>query len=1085
MAMQPPPLKQDDPFAGLAGLLQLKDTVGSALGGALSGAAQVPVLGGGLQALGTAGNVALTPLNLAVTLLGDERAKKAAADAYRTEGGDLPSIFDAPAVARAVDAGRQDFARRLGGIASDTNESVPNRLLAGAAGGVLDVAPLVAPVPLFPRGGGTLGERLISPKTEAAGTASGRFGVKKVGSGKFDHVVIDESGNTVSKPMTRAGAEGTANRMSREAAPAEAPAAPETVFGDSAPLSEVQTEGSAKAFGHKKIGQDWLGAMTDEIIQTGQTTMTPEFLVTDADIGPLIDASLRTGGQAITPESRLAAAQQIIANAMEKAPHKAAAVAKKSVDSVKRVAQTADGIAKRAAEGADPVQVFSDGIDAAAQIADEGQTLAPLRGGEQMTLLDRVVPEGERAADLKATPAAPKPTSALGQTLDALNGTRALVAGGDFSAAGRQLFPILFAHPKAYVQGVVKGAFNAFQNDVAFAATQKALKDYIATLGITADDAGLFLSEVGGGVLKGSDPYAGVGWIKQRFPFLSKYTDLLGRAEQGYVGSLNATRVAVLKGLVESAEAGGKKLTIPEIQAVAKDINLITGRFGHVGKDPMGQAAAAWKLANGLGFSPQFTASRAALLPETIKSAGKVIWDSAHGRKPTLADLEMVRLGAGYVASVTSMWALAKASGLNINPDPTSANFGKIELGKQGEVPAALVGAADFFGFSTQTYNGKVYLEPTNGVGPDVKLLAQVLGPFLGHPPTDQKGKQWNPWDPNFGERSVHDLVLNWTENKLNPALGTVVGATKGMPSDLGDVTENPVTSLLIPLWLQSAISASGTTAAGGPANVGPLSTLDAGSVEKRRLGRDLAVPPGMESLSGPRQVEASQFVQQNVKDRLNALVGTTEYQGASDAEKQTMIDRNTRSAADQARRDFAVRLVNQSDSVDEQVAAANVGLKAAGNRIDRAKTVLQMMQGGLSADAVRRIDASRDQTDPTKANYDPTVDEYLQGAQIADQWNRAPAFTLGTPEDWSAAQAAAKRLRALRADATRRGQSNLFADPNVVRFYTEAANGWLAILYGRDGSAKTNLIGPARREIQKDPLWRLFGPSIQENADI
>lgn len=123
---------------------------------ALGAASQAPVVGGALQAIGTVGNIATVPFGLPSLLSGDPVAQRAALEAYRTEGGDVPGLFDIAAVARSVQAGREAQAGEFAQIAENQGEGVLNRTLAAAAQFATGALPNVAPVPFVPGGARTI-----------------------------------------------------------------------------------------------------------------------------------------------------------------------------------------------------------------------------------------------------------------------------------------------------------------------------------------------------------------------------------------------------------------------------------------------------------------------------------------------------------------------------------------------------------------------------------------------------------------------------------------------------------------------------------------------------------------------------------------------------------------------------------------------------------------------------------------------------------------------------------------------------------------------------------------------------------------
>jgi len=131
--------------------------VGSAVGGALRGAADVPVLGGVLQGLGEAYGQTVTPtLGLIEKSAGSRVAQRAFDENYKTLGGETPSPFDVFATTRGLRAAHQASQEDARSIASDTRRHPLERALSGIQYGAGVVAEETMPVPGIGQAGAVL-----------------------------------------------------------------------------------------------------------------------------------------------------------------------------------------------------------------------------------------------------------------------------------------------------------------------------------------------------------------------------------------------------------------------------------------------------------------------------------------------------------------------------------------------------------------------------------------------------------------------------------------------------------------------------------------------------------------------------------------------------------------------------------------------------------------------------------------------------------------------------------------------------------------------------------------------------------------
>jgi len=756
----------------------------------------------------------------------------------------------------------------------------------------------------------------------------------------------------------------------------------------------------------------------------------------------------------------------------------------------------ADVRAAAEAGTADAATLRAKGVGNIAEPTTTGANQSLFAEGATDPLFAHVDPKGGGA--LPRNTVARQPFNA-GQFLrDAIpnlaNATRSIVAGADFSAAGRQAFPFLFSHAPSYVKGLGRGVQAMFQTEESLARTTAGFKQSIEATGINAGREGLYLADVGGGLVKGEERYQGIQKLVGKIPVIGGF---YGATERAYVGTLNAVRTYSYLGSVKmydsiAAKTGKEALSLADKQTIAKDINVLSGQgFKLDPKNTSETVLAVAKLSNGLGFAPKFTVARARLIPDTAKSFLNMAWDAGHGHVPNPADVEQVRLGVGYAAGVMAIWQVASAQGLKIGLDPHSTNFGKVDLGPDGNPEIAKATALlETLGFSTQNYSGRVYLDPGQGIGQDIRLLTQLIPPKLGGGVVSSSGKAYDPYTANgaAGQNSPLDIILNFFENKAAPLPGAAIRFFGNKTGDQGDITNNSITSLLIPLVAQSVLSTSGATKPGGSIRPiddfpGATSVVDA---EKQRLKQDIPTPPGVATLSADKQVAYAEQVKQATEKATNDVLKLPEYQKADDATKQALIKKASTAASNIAQKNYGLNIA-LTGTPQEVVSGTALALAGAGTNQEKGSVLLQIKDAGrLTPDVAAAIDAQRNQPDPKKPNYDLTADEYVKVHQLASSWAQAPAFSYGNPGEWAAAERARAQYMKLQKEFPPEKVGNTsIMDPRLLDFWASAANGNFALFYTKDGSRKTNLVSPERKAIESDPLWKHVGKKPDTTEEI
>ena len=535
------------------------------------------------------------------------------------------------------------------------------------------------------------------------------------------------------------------------------------------------------------------------------------------------------------------------------------------------------------------------------------------------------------------------------------------------------------------------------------------------------------------------------------------YRALVGAAESGFGLTINSQRFYTFKEGVEARARSGRPMSAKEMAAFNRFLNASTG-------------TGTWKalesdskILNGLFWAPKFVASRIQAPIEPFRALKEGYPELA---KREAQDL-IKTFGAGF-----AVLQLANAAGFKVGLDPTSSDFGKIVVGNT----------------SFDIWGG--FQQPA--------VLVARLYEELGQKATTK------PFDEN-----AIDILSRFAETKIHPTLGTAVNLVRGEDfvgqpfgpkggEGLGETILSVGQNTVVPLnvetiWEAIKDSVDSGAGAGLAIAAGIASTLGVGvstydrpdlgvTQERNRLAEVLPKEPTFSDLSLVRQTQYQHLVKEAVDVRLTSLLQSPQYQSASDAKKQEILDSNKRAVEREVKVDFALN-VAMSGSPDELVPAINGALDAAGTNYLKGQTLEEIRKmGKLTPEVIRSVDARR-------VEGGLTVDEYLRGSQEVKKWLAAPEFVVGSKAEWDAAALAASRLRTLVADAKKRGLTNPMADEDIANFYlyslggnrTTTQPGWLATLYEKDGSKRDGVVSQERKDIQKSPLWDRFRSSAQQ----
>jgi hypothetical protein len=580
-------------------------------------------------------------------------------------------------------------------------------------------------------------------------------------------------------------------------------------------------------------------------------------------------------------------------------------------------------------------------------------------------------------------------------------------------------------------------------------------------------------------------------------------------SDRSFSLTLNALNFYRWKDGIEGIRAGGRIATEAEQKALSNWYNVTTGQ----GNLPTGVANAL----NRVFWAPRFVVSRV----QTPYYAMKYLADPATREvgKMAAADLgKTVIAGLGFLGA-------AQLAGFKVGWDPTSTDFGKVQVGNT---------TIDIWGGFSQ---------------PAVFAARMVLDQY-----TSQSGVKSSLSQGGFAGTSVSDLIQRFGESKLGPGPGIVIAFASGKdftgtafgPRG-GQTPEETVAALAsgraVPMSWADIVSAvqddikNGTSASHGlpPGLVGGIagasSLLGVGASTYARskaydgLGRDLNGPlpddpvldawktvrensaknakgsltfsdltaPDATIGSGVAQIaltpdehgRLAQLVGDARKAIIGAAIASPSYQTGGQGDKEKILaDAKTQADAYGATQ-FGVELAKSATDDTTLTRAAHIALSATGNDTGRTMDTLAQLaaQGSLTPGTKAAIDSERTYQDPLAPKYELSVDEYLRGSQLVQQYLAAPAYRIG---DQQTALAASHELALLQsaydvlsrqATATGVKMFTLAGYKTYLSQYESVKAGGFPIsrFANIDGSIRDTAVSPQRQALSQDPLWSHF----------
>lgn len=272
----------------------------------------------------------------------------------------------------------------------------------------------------------------------------------------------------------------------------------------------------------------------------------------------------------------------------------------------------------------------------------------PQRG--EIAMLERVFGRDLAQALVKRGGLSP---TAWQNLMDAANIPRVIMTSYDVSAPLRQGLLFSATRPGEFA-AANKAMFQALRSEAATEAIDAAIR--VRPNATIAQDAGMYLAPRTGPT---------VSLTAREEAFMSRFARKIPGvrlSERAYVTYLNKLRADVFDTIYDGWIRKGKTPTDRETQALARYVNLATGRGS------LGAFEDAAGVLTALFFSPRLQAARLELIPHLITA-------------PNAVRKEMIKDMVGTAMTGFSILSLASMAGASVEWDPRSSDFGKIKIG--------------------------------------------------------------------------------------------------------------------------------------------------------------------------------------------------------------------------------------------------------------------------------------------------------------------------------------------------------------------------------------------------------------------
>jgi hypothetical protein len=609
--------------------------------------------------------------------------------------------------------------------------------------------------------------------------------------------------------------------------------------------------------------------------------------------------------------------------------------------------------------------------------------------------------------------------------------------------------------------------------------------------------------------------------ILENVPGVSSAIDASNRS---FALTLNALSFKMWKHGYEAIRGNRGIVTQAEQGALANWYNVAAGRGRFLSSDQ--------KILQGIFWAPNLFISRMA----TPVIVAKYLANPGTREVGKMAAKDVGK----SVAAGLSMLAVADMSGLRVDWNPTSSTFLTVRIGNFTLDPWAgfrqpfVLAARLALGVNTTGAGRVTQLGSNAPTDPDAsdlifRFLEGKLGPTPGLGLALASGHDFvgEPFGPRGGqnpEQFARSLITG-TVIPLSPAdaaeavisdLVEGTSAQRGLPpgsigAGLGALT---LAGVGVQVYDRPTIrDGIGREIMGDQKDPPPHPVLDTWSAARRRAVERAErtggspevpelIPPDKYIGGGERRITLSD----QETDRLRVLVGqerervlgqiirSPAFLSLDPRRQETMLLATKKEADRVGQEAFAVELALNAKDDAARVRAARVGLNASSGVGDRMDFVARLSRSNaLTPEMEGALDDLRDQSDPTKPKYEPTVNELLTWNVNAQRYVQSAPWRVGDPQVWSTVARQASRLRALYNDLRREADAKGVPVQRLADYRQYARdyggtivgtqNGrplMIAAFIDISGDARAEMISPQRAQIEALPLWDRFRDAVK-----
>jgi hypothetical protein len=252
-------------------------------------------------------------------------------------------------------------------------------------------------------------------------------------------------------------------------------------------------------------------------------------------------------------------------------------------------------------------------------------------------------------------------------------------------------------------------------------------------------------------------------WAQERYGV----PNLVRASSRAFSGYLNYVRFNRFTDLLNAARLAGEDVSVGSsvVHDLAKVVNDFTGRAELGAND---KYASSGPLLNSVFFAPRKVVATMEMFNP---------WSYVRPNMSPTARIAAARQLTGSLAATGAVLWLAKSMGANVDFDPRSANFGKIQI-------------------------GETKLDITGGNSGYTRLLARLV---TGNT-VNAQGKE-TELGPDYGQRSRADMVVAYLRGKLAPVAGLMADALygknpAGTPFSITDELRERLLPITVSSWM-------------------------------------------------------------------------------------------------------------------------------------------------------------------------------------------------------------------------------------------------------------------------------------------